>query len=470
MKKIIEKPQNLFLIICLLWGILFMLVNPPFQAPDEDSHLYKMYGITDGSFNFKKYTTDNINGNYLGQKLTFGGQILPIGLIQASRYNKRITGDPLKKTSIKETFEISNIQLNKNQKIFIGYPAPFYTVISYIPAIFFVFLLKLINATPFWMLYISRICSLITYSAFCYYTIKITPIKKWMFLALCLMPMCIYQSSAVSTDAISCGSIFLFIAYTLYLSFDEKIKEITKKQLLVFFGLIIFLSICKFTYFPLILMYFIIPKEKFPSSKIRYNSFFIFSVISAILCFLPIMYHMHTIEGVQAFSSNLDKKELIKFIFYHPIEYFTLISKTLLINFRYYLNGFVGLFGWIDTPIPYYAVWTYIYIILLTTLLNYNEKTIAFSIKNKILLFFAYILCLFLIFTSCYLTFLPDDFTHTIGGIQGRYFIPVAPIFFLLFYNNKFQFKTKLFEWLIIVLINFVLFISLIRLIYRFYI
>ncbi len=473
MKKFIEQPQNIFLIIAIFWGFLFMIFNPPFQAPDEDSHLYKIYGITDGSWSFKKYTTDNIGGISLGKKLTFSGQILPSGLVKASRYNKRIAGEPLKKTSFEETAQIAKISLEKENKIFIGYPAPFYTPLSYIPAIFFVLILKLINASPFWMLYVSRLCSLITYTALLYFTIKITPVKKWMFLTLGLLPMCLYQASALSTDGLSNGAAFFLTAYALYLSFSKEVKKITRRHILTFLGLITLLSICKFTYFWLILLYFLIPKERFDSKLQKYKLFALIFGISGTLCIIPILYHMHITQGLQAvqsFSTNLEKSDLTKFIFNHPIEYILLISKTLLYNFRYYLNGFVGLFGWIDTPLPYYAVWTYIYTIVLASITNYDEKSVDINLKEKILFSTISLGCLFLICTSCYLNFLPDDYTNTIAGIQGRYFIPFAPLFFLLFYNTKINFKTKLFEYLIIFLINFVLFISLIRIIYRFYI
>ena len=49
MKKVIFKTENLFLIFCLFWGLIFVIVNPPFQAPDESEHFFKMWGYTQGT-------------------------------------------------------------------------------------------------------------------------------------------------------------------------------------------------------------------------------------------------------------------------------------------------------------------------------------------------------------------------------------------------------------------------------------
>ena len=54
LKRELFSVQNIFLVSCLFWGILFLFLNPPFQAPDEDAHFFKMYGYTSGSLNFKK--------------------------------------------------------------------------------------------------------------------------------------------------------------------------------------------------------------------------------------------------------------------------------------------------------------------------------------------------------------------------------------------------------------------------------
>ena len=54
--KCLKKTENLFLIICLFFGILFTIITPPFMVSDENSHMAKMYNFTEGSINFQKLT------------------------------------------------------------------------------------------------------------------------------------------------------------------------------------------------------------------------------------------------------------------------------------------------------------------------------------------------------------------------------------------------------------------------------
>ena len=174
MKNILDRPQVLFLIICTFWSLLFAFFNPPFQAPDEPEHLYKIYGMSQGSWSFKKLTQPIYeNGEYIGT-VTKSGNIFPNGLIDASLVTYDLHFSPYKKTSFQETREIAKIKLQKETQYFMNYGVPAYTPISYMPSVIFVWLLSLFNTTPFVILMVARLCSLFTYLIFGYYAIKIT--------------------------------------------------------------------------------------------------------------------------------------------------------------------------------------------------------------------------------------------------------------------------------------------------------
>jgi uncharacterized membrane protein len=60
----------------------------------------------------------------------------------------------------------------------------------------------------------------------------------------------------------------------------------------------------------------------------------------------------------------------------------------------------------------------------------------------------------------------------SIAGIQGRYFIPVAPLFFLLFYNKrlKLEFLNKYLYLIVYLTVVFSLLITVRTIIYRYYV
>lgn len=89
-------------------------------------------------------------------------------------------------------------------------------------------------------------------------------------------------------------------------------------------------------------------------------------------------------------------------------------------------------------------------IFLLSLLLSLvdNQKGIAIHFKEKVLMAMVLFSTMILISTMMYLTWTPVG-GNIIEGIQGRYFIPVAPLFFLLFYNKKISFKIQRFSLVI---------------------
>lgn len=57
------KPQHIFLLLASIFGLLWVLLVPPFQSADEFAHFYRAYEISE-----RNLVTENIDGqigNYL---------------------------------------------------------------------------------------------------------------------------------------------------------------------------------------------------------------------------------------------------------------------------------------------------------------------------------------------------------------------------------------------------------------------
>lgn len=482
MENFLKKPEKIFLAVCLFWGLIFLLVNPPFQGSDEDSHLYKIYGFTQGSLNFKKYSAfarakiSSANAEESkneAKKQTFSGQILPAGLIEASRANKSITFHPERKTSFSQTAEISKIPLHKENRMFLAHPVTPYSPVSYVPAVFVIWFMTLFSASPFAMLVAGRLCSLFVYLVCGYFALKITPVKKWMFLAMLLMPMAVYESSVLSTDAFSTGMAVLLIAYSLRLAFDKKVEKITSKQNAVFLTLALFIGITKFVYLPLVFLYLLIPVEKFSCKKQRILSFFIIFCVTAFLSACYVGSHLFVTKDVVSFSTTISGADSLKFILTRPFEYIFMILKTLFTDAGYYLSSMTGAFGWSDTFLPLQTVVLYGFILVFTAVFDSSWcDSIDFGWQNKFIFAMCWLLCVFLVCTSCFIVFEPDMKNYFINGIQGRYFLPVAPVFLLLLSKGSggscgTGLNSKL---VVLILMNLVLFVGLVRIIDRFYV
>lgn len=398
--------------------------------------------------------------------------MLPVGLIDAATHNKRVTFKPKMKTSFAETKEIAKISLDKENQVFIVFPVPLYLFVSYVPSVVMTWILYLFNASPLWLLYMGRLCNLLTFAAAGYFAIKITPVKKTLFFAACLIPMALYEASTMSTDSLINSAAVLLCAYILYLAYDKNLTKIGKKEIVITSILSVILVLGKLVYLPILFLFWLIPEEKFCHKKIKvFGALFILNIAAA--AFLT-GFNCIITQGITSFSSNLDKGELLKFIFVHPLNYIQKLFLTLFLNFKEYMHGLVGIFGWSDTHLPNFAILQYFIVLGICATVNFKKDGINLTMSQRYLVLFSVFFSVFLILSIFYLLFMPDTKTNTILGVQGRYFIPLLVPFLLIFSNNKFHLRTehkiRLFKNFILFSINFVLFISLIRIIYRFYI
>lgn len=439
MLKIFKKPENLFLIICLLWGFLLAFINPPFQSFDEFEHFYKIYGFTEGTLNYKKITSYTDGTLIFKEPKTFSAQILPVSIVrivvESKRLNpyfdeKRVVYKPSKITPQK-IFEQSNYTLDKNFKTLVVHMIPSYTVISYVPHTIVLALLKAFDTPPLFMMYMLRLCSLFLYTGLIYTAIKITPVKKDLFLLVSIAPLPLYLSSTINTDHFVIGLSFLLTAYVLKLG-DK--KYIGKKQLSVFIVLMLLICICKFTYLPLVLLYFVIPKENYESQKTWKSAFWLMLVLCLTWIIGFILYTTHIFIGIFSYY-NKNVADSILFILQHPADYLVCLVKTIAANSVEYSQRILSDFGCSDTNVNPSFIYGY-FILLISNALFCDKQEKPFSQKTKIIFAAIFLSVLVLTLTANYIIFAFDS-NNLITGFKGRYLLPVLPLILMMFDNKR---------------------------------
>ncbi len=521
------KPERVFLILSLFWGLLYLFVSPPFTAADECCHFWKIYLLSEGKLSAKKLTSPVANGIIRDRVLSMTGEYVPFGMYKAGYKNIRTRWRDFEKTSFSQTKEILSYSLEKDKLVFNTFPVPVYTIFSYLPSVVLMKIMTLANINPGIMMYVLRLVSLITYTALIYAAIKIIPFKKWLFAALGLLPAAVYQASMINTDGITIGTGFLFIALTFYYAYGENVKVLSKKNLFIYLAVGLWFLICKFAYAPVLLIYFLIPKENFISStdsdgllnlcnkqvqhlttspaqstsawghfrkmldsapltlrrpllqarshsdffesqKLRYKAF----AWAVTILFLFVMLLFYINSRITAYTDDVYMRQTaFAFLIEKPIIFIKAAFYTLLVKGKDCLTGVIGSFGWGEVKIPLHIAGIYYLSLLLFSVFNFKEEQMQKTPETVHKLLFAGIFILYsiLLFVILYLNFqISKD--GIIDGFWGRYFIPVLPFIFLCFQNKKFFVKTNALIFVNLVLINFVLFVSLIRIVYRFYV
>jgi hypothetical protein len=135
------------------------------------------------------------------------------------------------------------------------------------------------------------------------------------------------------------------------------------------------------------------------------------------------------------FPKGVNFSEQKRFILNNPIQYMGILFNSLFISQKTaHLNSFVGKLGWLNKPLPKWHINFYLLILIITALL-FVSTDIKIGLTHKIIILSMFIAGVILIETGLYLTWNPVGQDY-IQDVQGRYFIPYAPLFLLLLYNT----------------------------------
>ncbi|PHR21424.1 MAG: hypothetical protein COA38_18770, partial [Fluviicola sp.] len=246
------RPEQVFVLLAAFFGILFLLLTPPFQSPDENRHFYRAYHISQGSIFATKM--DGRVGGFLPKKVK--ESLTPFVDMQA-----RIEV----KTSRDTIFSAISMKSDGNLE-FVDFPSmAVYTPISYIPQAFGIRLARVFSNSAIIALYAGRLMTLICWIIALFYAIRITPIFKWLFVALALLPMSVFIHSSLNADMITNAVVFLFVAFMLKQAFSE--EKQSKRNFLTTALLVFLLASAKFIYAPLLLLFLLIPLKNFTDKK-----------------------------------------------------------------------------------------------------------------------------------------------------------------------------------------------------------
>jgi uncharacterized membrane protein len=425
-------PDYFFVSCAVVFGIIFLIVTPPFQSPDEFNHFYRAYQISEGHLTAIK--KDN----------RLGGE-LPLSLVKISEPFRAM---PMKGyittqwSTIAAQFEVP---LHAEERIFIDFPnTGMYSPVSYLPQSLSIFVLRTLNLPPLYIFYGARLFTLFFWIFCMTFIIRLLPFYKWLFTLLALLPMSVFTHMSLSADVMTNLLSFAVIAYSFDLAYEQTI--FSTRQLLVFTGLGVLLALAKVVYLPLILLFFLIPQKKFGSQWLYYSCLFILfslSLATAILWSIEMkilytpysLYNPHFRDGsvmITCLPPCANMQEQLHYILSHGWYVIVAFIETIYNTFKLYSRGIVGTFGWLDTEIPTgIVVWAYG--VLFFTAMFSGPKEIRKGRRFKFLLCGCFSIILILILLSQLLTWscVGSEFIYI---IQGRYLVPILPLLFLLLY------------------------------------
>ena len=419
--------QKYFLAISIFFGLIYVFLIPPFQAPDEDNHLFRCYQLSSTA------------ADQLNQPVNRLGGVIPSSLLEYSSQFNYLRFNYEGRIDIKQLQHFNEKKLDKVNTQFVDFSnTAMYFPSSYLTHIPVMALASKLNLKPSIILYLMRLISLFTWIAFVFWAFKFH--ESQLFFFICLLPSLLVLHSSVSADVISNAIAFFLLAFIFYLrKLDQKLNY---KQVLLFAFLMIILSINKIAYLPLLLLWFLLPFGKCSSRKFYFSTFTVITVSCILVTALWANhvnekyityenYHPEYRES-QQIKPNGDPIKQMKFIISHPVEFTINTIKSYLSVVPATLAHLTGKFGWEKNYLPWWMIGLLLInllAIILSTKLELTDKDRLWLLSISFSVLYLLSMIMYGIYSA-----VGNDYIHNLGG---KYLIPILP---LIAYAFSFKF------------------------------
>ena len=426
--RVLYSPRLLYLIGGGAAGLFLALLTPPFQVADEFGHFARAYQLSRGEI----IAAQQPETGYPGGRIPNSFRRV-YGTTTAG-----IEFRPDRKTSLAKTRAAFEMKLRPADEYFKPSQSALYTPVPYLPQVSAVAVARLFEAPALFHLYLARLFALAAALALGWWTLKTLPFFQWPTLLLLLMPMTLFQAASASADSFTTALSFaLFACIARAAVSNSPILRREKIQLIL---LVVLVALCKQVYFLLALLLFLLPARRFagPKDRLAFLGVASAAALSAVVGWSAMIPHLLAAPrpGVDA-----DAARQLGLVFADPVGFARLAGLEYAAHVGNYYRGFIGVLGWLDTFLPDLLHALYGVVLLVAALVD-GSREFPITGPRRCLLVIMTLGIPVLIALVAYLAF-TDVGDDRILGVQGRYFIPFAPVLLLALHNRKFAGSLK---------------------------
>jgi uncharacterized membrane protein len=424
---LISQPERFFGIIALLGGLLFIIIVPPFQTPDENVHFYRAYEVSELKTPSREH--DGRFGSMLPASIRIT-EARVHGLKSAPDTPGQIMFNAHEKYSFRYTKSaLFDIPLNAHEKIFYATAgSPAYVSFSYLPQAFIVGVARLFDAPIIVMLYLVRFINLALWIALGFLAIKLFPWRKWALAGVCLLPLVVSQSISPGLDATILGATLLFLALIFRTLADATF--VLKRNLITLLALAIIMVIGKSVLWLLLPLVFLIDNAQLKVKRPLLAKLAI-GILPLVIYILWGLIFRNNTATADTSNASQQTHQLIQY----PLHFIHLLFNSLFLitpSGSILWESLIGNFGWLDTPLAPLFVDTGFIVLAILLLANYDNteksQNKPIALNQIVIISLIAIMYILVVFLAMYLYFTPPNSNH-IKGVNGRYLIPV---YFLL--------------------------------------
>ena len=435
------KLAKLFVILALLFGVLMIFIEPPFVIPDENKHYINICRISHGGI-FPQVKDDAVGSYITAEELDF------LAIYEGVFINNENTYDLHSAVAHSQRIPTEELVFYKTGDATLN-PTPYLIPAFAIAVLRFLF--GSLNA--FNSYFVAKLANLVFFVIVVRWALlKTKAMRKTMFL-LALMPMTMFQAASASYDGCLISASFLLFAYLTKVLLSDDEYHISREDILAICFSAVFLIGVKVAYAPIILVLFAIPIKKFGTLKRYLICVGTVAGLGILFFGVPMLANRVITASCETVTSEVQLLQQ-QFIRENPMILPKMFFNTISYFSGYYLEGFFGILGWLDTNFPAMIVKLFLTLLFITAI---AEVSVLKGIRWNVRLLSWAGITVFVVGTvyTMYSVWNPI-LTGIVGGDvayggQGRYFIPIALFLILILANpwlNKLRVRQKIHDCL----------------------
>ena len=408
--SLVEKPENLFLALSLVFGVISAVLVPQLSVSDENMHYLRSYSLAEGRLESKRCTYPKVVDKRAGS--VYKGNI-------SADYSQQIDRHDTK------TGKCSS--------------ATGYAPIMHAPQTLGIFIANLFHPSTGLTILFGRLANLLFYSISVFFIIRWVRVGKWVFTVVGLLPLMIHLAASLSSDAMTNVAVFLITAFTLNLF--SQTSRLRRNQAVALLAIAGFLALTKSVNGLLLFPLLFLPARLFtPNKRLKKVPQMLQKLpcniqkwsllVGAGLVAIAALFIWQKIYGASLLTSGAPDNPL----HHNPLDFFRILFNTYINpNIGYVdviIRGGIGEFSSFKYHLPLFVLVPCFVIVLIALLkrdpaeekaLAPHTRRLAIANTTTILLFIAAVS--YVMYTAWAL--LPQRFgtgAYYADGVQGRYF------------------------------------------------
>jgi uncharacterized membrane protein len=407
--------------VVLIFGLGFVFLMPPCQTPDEPAHFVRAYHVSEG--NLFPEMVENC-----------GGGVVPQSLLQITPPFGPLALHPENQTSLECFAGLWSLPLEPEVRQPTTFPhSSYYSFVPYLPQALAMALARALGLGALWIFYAGRLGNLALSVGLVFAAVRHTPIGTLVFTVVALVPMTVHQFASNSPDASSIGVAFVLSAMFLRLAVTPT-PRVTWPTLVALFVTSGWLTLCKFPYGAMTLLFLAIPVARLGGLKRYLTVGVALMLLVASLGLLQTQLQRFISDGLPLPGRTSSIHEQLSFIRHEPLAYLRVVAETTVEHGRIWMDQ-LGMLGWLDTYVNPMAMHLLFILAVIMALAEPAACGFVPSTRLRFIAFLSTLLCGLVVLTAVYVTGIAVR-APLMVGIQGRYFLPIIPLLLLSLPNR----------------------------------